>query len=305
MKSSWVVPAFAGFILGVLTNELISLHSVLDEEKLYGPTSMKQNVVAMEDAPMPPAVTTATEGDVYTSHVDARVQHFLETAKTTSVPIVTDKVTTHTYQTMYGMFLLPFYSHKPNMKMMEIGLGCDMNYGPGASVALWKKLFPKAELWEAEFNGRCVDSSRAKGQLDGVFTVVGDQGDVPTLNRWVNETHGANFDIVIDDGGHKNTQIKNSFDVLWPKLNRGGLYFIEDLQVQHTPHFDDTGGKAVFQKIINDWTEQLLQHATFRRNKQKGERQQEARERKHAFPLPAHVSFIFCQAEACVIGKAN
>ncbi len=55
---------------------------------------------------MPPAVTTATEGDVYTSHVDARVQHFLETAKRTSVPIVTDKVTTHTYQPMYGMFLL-------------------------------------------------------------------------------------------------------------------------------------------------------------------------------------------------------
>ena len=54
---------------------------------------------------------------------------------------------------MYGKFLLPYYQRKPNMKMLEIGLGCNMNYGPGASLALHKKLFPKAELWEAEYDG--------------------------------------------------------------------------------------------------------------------------------------------------------
>ena len=62
-------------------------------------------------------------------------------------PPITDKVTVHTYQQMYGKFLLsPYYHQFPTMKMLEIGLGCDMKYGPGASVALYKKLFPKAEL---------------------------------------------------------------------------------------------------------------------------------------------------------------
>ena len=42
------------------------------------------------------------------------------------------------------------------MKMLEIGLGCDMGYGPGASVAVFKKLFPTAELWEAEFSALAV-----------------------------------------------------------------------------------------------------------------------------------------------------
>jgi len=69
---------------------------------------------------------------------------------------VTDKVTTHTYQVMYGQYLLPYYRKHPNMKLLEIGLGCDMSYGPEASVALYKKLFPMADLWEAEFDAVCV-----------------------------------------------------------------------------------------------------------------------------------------------------
>jgi hypothetical protein len=32
------------------------------------------------------------------------------------------------------------------MKMPEIGLGCDMLYGPGASVKLWKEFLPEADL---------------------------------------------------------------------------------------------------------------------------------------------------------------
>jgi hypothetical protein len=36
---------------------------------------------------------------------------------------ITDKVTTHTYQIMYGKFLLPYYHQFPTMKMLEIGLG--------------------------------------------------------------------------------------------------------------------------------------------------------------------------------------
>ena len=50
---------------------------------------------------------------------------FLDTAK--SFKPVTDKVTTHTYQIMYGKFLLPYYHLNPSMKMLEIGLGCDMS----------------------------------------------------------------------------------------------------------------------------------------------------------------------------------
>lgn len=52
---------------------------------------------------------------------------FIQAAK--SLKPVTDKVTSHPYQIMYGQFLLPYYQRKPQMKMLEIGLGCDMSYG--------------------------------------------------------------------------------------------------------------------------------------------------------------------------------
>eukprot|EP01034_Spumella_vulgaris_P037638 gene37638-46433_t len=58
-----------------------------------------------------------------------------------------------------------------------------------------------------------------------------DQGDVKTVESWVVQS-GGGFHAIIDDGGHQNNQIKTSFDILFEKaLLPGGLYFIEDLQV--------------------------------------------------------------------------
>mmetsp|Transcript_34671 Transcript_34671/g.35260 ORF Transcript_34671/g.35260 Transcript_34671/m.35260 type:complete len:165 (+) Transcript_34671:506-1000(+) len=94
------------------------------------------------------------EPSVDVGYVTDGVAIFRETVE--SLKPTTDKVTTHEYYIMYGNHLLPYYYKHPKMKMLEIGLGCDMGYGPGASVKLWKALFPEADLWEAEFNGKCV-----------------------------------------------------------------------------------------------------------------------------------------------------
>ena len=53
-----------------------------------------------------------------------------------------DKVTAHSYETMYGTFVYPlkFAAHTP--RVLEIGLGCNMDYGPGASVQIWRQLLP-------------------------------------------------------------------------------------------------------------------------------------------------------------------
>ena len=79
------------------------------------------------------------------------------------------------------------------MKMLEIGLGCNHMTGAGASVALWKKLFPEIELWEAEFDAKCVNQTRAEGKLDCLNLLVGDQNDINTLDNWI-ETSGGAFD---------------------------------------------------------------------------------------------------------------
>ena len=39
----------------------------------------------------------------------------------------------------------------------------------------------------------------------------------------------APFDVIVDDGGHTNKQIRRTFEAFWPHVKRGGLYFIEDM----------------------------------------------------------------------------
>ena len=68
----------------------------------------------------------------------------------------------HGYQLMYGIFLRPQYDAVVSMpgrvyKMLEIGLGCDMDYGPEASIKIWRSFFgPSAQIWEAEYDAACV-----------------------------------------------------------------------------------------------------------------------------------------------------
>jgi hypothetical protein len=200
---------------------------------------------------------------------------------------VTDKITYgihpegHSYYKMYGIFLGPLrYTH---VKMLEIGIGCKMYYGPGASVQLWRSYFSNLELWGADYDTTCVENAKSQGLLNGIHVLTGNQGDPETVQQWVLETSGS-FDVIIDDGSHQNRDIKTSFDILWPTIKPGGFYFIEDLQVgRFTP------GDAIAD-VIECWIDQLVI-------------QQGSSRTTH--PLPDHVDFIMCQSEACVIAKSR
>lgn len=92
-----------------------------------------------------------------------------------------------------------------------------------------------------EYDAKCVLSHQANLTRLGIQVVTGDQSDIPTLHKWINQT-GGNFDVIIDDGGHANHQIYNSFHLLFFKaLKPGGAYFIEDLQVTRWPAWRGTG----------------------------------------------------------------
>jgi hypothetical protein len=48
----------------------------------------------------------------------------------------TDKVRGHHYETMYEKYLRKYVAS--NVSLLEIGLGCEMTYGSGASAYLWR-----------------------------------------------------------------------------------------------------------------------------------------------------------------------
>ena len=93
---------------------------------------------------------------------------------------------TNLYSLMYGLFLWPL-RELPSGKLLEIGLGCDQLYGPGASARAWRRWLPNLELWEAEYNEACVEKTRGKMRALGIHPLVGDQGNRTTLNRSVHE----------------------------------------------------------------------------------------------------------------------
>ena len=248
--------------------------------------------------------TMTAAGDVSLTIEKKNSNTFVEIAKASSTNSdYTDKITSHTYQTMYGMFLVPLARNAKRigqkLKFLEIGLGCNMNYGPGKSVYVWRKLFgDTAEIWEGEYDAKCAKKLKESGELKGINLLVGDQGNSTTVNEWV-ATTGGKFNVIIDDGGHTNKQIKTSFDILFPKaLLPGGLYFIEDLQVSRY----DLNGVPLMADIIQSYIDQLLIPTSYLTDKRFSEYTLQQRK---LYPIPKDIKWILCQHEACVIAKCE
>eukprot|EP00879_Flechtneria_rotunda_P024924 GHRR01026451.1.p1 GENE.GHRR01026451.1~~GHRR01026451.1.p1 ORF type:complete len:331 (+),score=43.90 GHRR01026451.1:939-1931(+) len=242
-----------------------------------------------------------------------------------SLTPVTDKVSAvtgnnggHSYDSLYSKYFEGQGRRWQHLKILEIGLGCDMVYGPGASAQLWRKYLPNAVIWFAEFDSLCVEKYKQQLQTIDVQVVTGDQADNATLHSWVQLT-GGKFDVIIDDGGHTNNQIYNSFQVLWYEaLKGGGVYFIEDLQASRVPAYRGSG--PVILDVIKDWIEALLNTVRFDYlvglGKDKGIAQslstlyaRYVAERKSSYVakynLPLGLKSIECAAEMCALVKCT
>jgi hypothetical protein len=251
------------------------------------------------------------------------IKKFYDFAHTLSP--TTDKVVKHHYHIMYGRYLLPAIEHRmhkqlPPYKLLEIGLGCNMQYEAGASAHLYKAMFKDyVDLWMADYDRACVEKSKQLGKLEGINALTGDQANFTVLSEWI-KTSGGNFDGIIDDGGHEFYQIWNSFLALWPQVKPGGYYFIEDLETdQHhlgticanvcpkAPEKERTDGEMSFSQVIQHWINQL--HRTPSRSRYP-EMKFYAIPRNTdpyltQFPIPDHLESITCISGACLFVKCT
>ena len=144
----------------------------------------------------------------------------------------TDKNRYHFYTQHYQLHFRPFQFKKINL--LEIGVGGYENpISGGESLRMWKSFFPFAKITSLDiFDKSFFQESRIK-----IFK--GSQVDETFLEILCNQT--GNFDIIIDDGSHINEHVIKSFEFLFPKLKKGGIYVIEDTQ---TSYWEDYGGNS-------------------------------------------------------------
>jgi SAM-dependent methyltransferase len=130
------------------------------------------------------------------------------------------------YFDVYEKHLSKFIGKSP--RILEIGvLG-------GGSIEMWLKYFGEGtSIVGVDINPECLEY-----KYDGdVNIVMGDQGSPEFWEQFAKE-HGT-FDIIIDDGGHTMDQQITTINSMFPFLNEGGVFAVEDT---HTSYWINWGG---------------------------------------------------------------
>lgn len=137
----------------------------------------------------------------------------------------------HRYSELYDLLFLPFRDRP--ITFLEMGLliggpehGNDPNRETrdAPSIRMWLEYFRAAQIIGLDIS----DFSWLKH--DRFRSIQCDMDDRSNMARAA-EDIGA-FDIAIDDASHASHHQQNAFLELFPKLNSGGLYIIEDLRWQ-------------------------------------------------------------------------
>lgn len=142
---------------------------------------------------------------------------------TNEMTVIFDKYNTDKNSTFHNY---PYYYHKhldryrkqDKLIFLEIGV-CDSE-----SLFAFREYFSNAK----KVVGIDTDpiSKKVEDISQSIHVEIGSQSDKVFLQN-VHEKHGP-FDIIIDDGSHKYHDILASFKTLFPLLNNGGIYIIED-----------------------------------------------------------------------------
>ena len=146
----------------------------------------------------------------------------------------------HAYAAVYESHLRD--RRLANLHLLEIGLlrhdvqalKPEGPYDDTPSLKMWREYLPNARIV-----GFDIADFSAAPALPGVRIVRGNAEKPKDLRRLV-EVSGGQFDVIVDDGSHASHHQQNALAELYPHLNPGGLYFIEDLLYQ-PPQWEKPG----------------------------------------------------------------
>lgn len=132
----------------------------------------------------------------------------------------TDKITHHKYHEIYPTYIEKFY--QKNGGMIEIGL--EPKNGK-ASLNMWLDLFPNMHIYG-------LDRGTPNEFKDRYTILQCDQSDLIQLNKCIDKVNHPIY-FINDDGSHIPEHQLLTFNALFPLLEVGGVYIIEDIETSY------------------------------------------------------------------------
>lgn len=129
----------------------------------------------------------------------------------------------HNYLKYYDFFFKDKRDDK--ISLLEIGI-----WG-AASLFMWKDYFKNGNIVGFDIE------EKKEFESNRIITFKGNQANESDLIE-VNDKYGS-FDIILDDGSHIGSHQLFSFEKLFPLLNPGGFYVIEDCLCAYHPNWND------------------------------------------------------------------
>jgi hypothetical protein len=128
------------------------------------------------------------------------------------------------YFSIYENILSKYKNKK--IRLVEIGIE------NGGSLYMWRKFLPDAEIIGIDLNPNCK-----KFEKDGFKIEIGDQ----SLPKFWDEFFKKykNVDVIIDDGGHTNSQQITTAISCIPYIKDEGVLITEDIMCSYYKDFDN------------------------------------------------------------------
>jgi len=141
------------------------------------------------------------------------------------------------YFAAYDELFAPFAGK--DITFVEVGIS------GGGSLEAWKKFFgPKSRIIGIDLNPALRDEL----SREGFEVFVGDQAS-PTFWREFYATIGE-IDILLDDGGHTNTQTWTTLTSSLPHIKDGGLLVIEDTHASYMRGFGNPSRDSLVSRVM-------------------------------------------------------
>jgi hypothetical protein len=162
------------------------------------------------------------------------------------IPERPDASKDNAYYAYYEAFFAAFRHRKPTV--FEIGVF------EGHSTKVLASYFPGGHIIGIDVEIRAIDFSA----FPNVILRKGDQSDVTFLSALADELAPSGIDIVIDDASHMGRPSLKTFEALYPRLSRDGLYVVEDWLTGYWSHWPD--GQTYRAQLENQPDNRIASH---------------------------------------------